>query len=230
MPVDLEKPPDGPVPQEDDVSAPPTPDVELETGNGTVEVVLRDDETPVGDVTPVPGAVPEGHDRPPVELPTEKGGPVTDAVPDAEPPFVPVPVIDAVALVNGKEAEEAAEVPVRELVPGAALVPDSNPDVLDSAEDADPAPEVDPIVPGTVPEPDPVAVVLLAGSGVERDVPALVPGPAPPCAEVVEGLPVTESGVVFTGIVGVTNKVVVRWTVLVMLKVVVLTVTVPLTM
>ncbi|EAQ89941.1 predicted protein [Chaetomium globosum CBS 148.51] len=203
MPVDLEKPPDGPVPQEDDVSAPPTPDVELETGNGTVEVVLRDDETPVGDVTPVPGAVPEGHDKPPVELPTEKGGAVTDAVPDAEPPLVPVPVIDAVALVNGKEAEEAAEVPVREPVPGGALVPDSNS-----------APEVDPIVPGTVPEPDPVAVVLLAGSGVERDVPALVPGPAPPCAEVVEGLPVTESGIVFTGIVGVTNKVVVRWTVL----------------
>ncbi|KAH6628654.1 hypothetical protein F5144DRAFT_594616 [Chaetomium tenue] len=167
MPVDLEKPPDEP------------------TGNGAVEVVPRDDETPVGDVTPVPGAVPEGHDKPPVELPTEKGGPVTDAVPDAEPPLVPVPVIDAVALVNGKEAE-----------------------------DADPAPEVDPIVPGIVPGPDPVAVVLLAGNGVERDVPVLVPGPASPCAEVVEGLPVTESGVVFTGMVGVTNKVVVRWTVL----------------
>lgn len=216
MPVDLEKPPGGPVPQNNDVAVPPVPDVELETGNGTAEVAPEGDGMFVEDVAPVPGAVPEGHGTPPVELPTEKGGPVTEAVPDAEPPPVPVPVpvIDAVALVNGKgvEEESAGEVPVRELVPGGPAVPDSSPDVLDSAEDADPTPEVDPMVPGTVPEPDPRAVVLLAGNGVERDVPVLVPGPGPPSADVVEGLPVTEPGVVLTGtgIVGVTNTVVVK--------------------
>jgi hypothetical protein len=210
MPVDLERPPDGPEAQDGDVPVAPAPDVEFEAGNGTTEVLAEGDGTPVGDVTPVPGAVPEGHDTPPVELPTEKGGPVTEAVPDAEPPPVPVPVIDAVPLVKGKGVEEAGEVPVREPEPGGPTVPDSKPDVLESAEDADPVPEVDLIVPGAVP--------------------VLVPGPAPPCADVVEGVPVTEPGVVFTGIVGVTNTVVVRWTVLVMLKIDVLTVTVPLIM
>jgi len=211
MPVDLEEPPDGPEAQDGEVPVAPAPDVELDAGNGATEVLAEGDGTTVEDVTPVPGAVPEGHDTPPVELPTEKGGPVTEAVPDAEPLPVPVRVIDTVPLVSGKGVEEAGEVPVREPEPGGPTVPDSDPDVLDSAEDADPAaPEVDLIVPGTVP--------------------VLVPGPAPPCVDVVERVPVTEPGVVFTGTVGVTSTVVVRWMVLVMLKIDVLTVTVPLTM
>ena len=209
MPVDLERPLDGPEAQDGDVPVAPAPDVEFEAGNGTTEVLAEGDGTPVRDVAPVPGAVPEGPDAPPVELPAEKGGPVTEAVPDAELPPVPVPVIDAVPFIKEEGAEEAGEVPVREPEPGGPTVPDSNPDVLDSAEDADPAPEVDLIVPGAVP--------------------VLVPGPAPPCADVVEEVPGTESGVVFTGTVGVTNTVVVRWTVLVTLKIDVLTVTVPLT-
>jgi hypothetical protein len=94
--VGPEKLPDGPVPQ-----VGPAPVVELEAGNGAVE----GDGTPVRDVSPVPGAVP-----------------------DFRP--VPVPVAETVPFVTGKGTEEdGAGVPVRDPVPGGTAVPDSTPDV-----------------------------------------------------------------------------------------------------
>ncbi|KAH6855238.1 hypothetical protein B0I37DRAFT_364297 [Chaetomium sp. MPI-CAGE-AT-0009] len=85
------------------------------------------------------------------------------------------------------------------------------------------------MTPGTVPEPNPGAVVLLAGNGVKRDVAVLVPGPGPPSADVVEGVPGTETGVVSTGVVVVNSKVLVTLTLLVTVKMIVLIVTLPLT-
>jgi hypothetical protein len=72
-------------------------------------------------------------------------------------------------------------------------------------------------------------VVLLAGNGVERDVAVLVPGPGPPCADVVEAVPGTETGVVLTEVVVVNRKVLVTLTLLVTVKMIVLIVTLPLT-
>jgi hypothetical protein len=47
MPVDLERPPDGPEAQDGDVPVAPAPDVEFEAGKGTTEVLAEGDGTTV---------------------------------------------------------------------------------------------------------------------------------------------------------------------------------------
>ena len=70
---------------------------------------------------------------------------------------------------------------------------------------------------------------MLAGNGVEMDVAVLVPGPGPPNADVIEGVPGMETGVVLTGVVVVNSKVLVTLTLRVTVKMIVLIVTLPLT-
>jgi hypothetical protein len=200
VPVGPENVPDGPAPQGGDVPVGPAPQVELEAGNGAVEGVVEGGGAPVRDVTPVPGALPDGADIP-VELPAEKGGLVVEIVPGTEAPPVPVPVADTVPLVTGKGVEEEpAGGPVQDSVPDGVGVLDSGPDVSDRPEETDPVPDVDPTVPGAVPELNPVAVLLPPGKGVERDEAGPLDGgpaspddgPVSPGADVVKEIPVSD--------------------------------------
>jgi hypothetical protein len=200
VPVGPENVPDGPVPQDGDVPIGPAPQVELEAGKGAVESVVEGGGAPVRDVTPVPGVLPDGLDIP-VELPAEKGGLVVEIVPGMEAPPVPVPVADTVPLVTGKGIEEEpAGGPVQDSVPDGMGVLDSDPDVSDRPEEADPVPDVEPTVPGAVPELNPGAVVLPAGKGVERDEAGPLDGepaspddePVSPGADVVKEIPVSD--------------------------------------
>jgi hypothetical protein len=198
VPVGPEKVPDGPVPQDGDGPVGPAPQVELEAGNGAVEGVVEGGGAPVKDVAPVPGALPDGPDIP-VELPAEKGALVVGIVPGTPP--VPVPVTDTVPLVTGKGVdEEPTGGPVQDSVPDGVGVLDSDPDVSDRPEETDPVPDVEPTVPGAVPELNPGAVVLPAGKGVDRDEAGLLDGgpvspddgPVSPGADVVKEVPVSD--------------------------------------
>jgi len=86
------------------------------------------------------------------------------------------------------------------------------------------------MVPGAVPDLDPGTVALLTGKGVEREGAVPDDGPVPPAVEVVKTVPVTVADVWFAETVVVNNKELVELLVLVTLKTLVLTVTVPLIM
>lgn len=207
VPVGPENVPDGPVSHNGDVFVGPTPEVELEAGNGAAESVVEGDGAPVREVTPVPGALPDGPDIP-VELPAENGGPVCEIVPDMELLPVPIPVTDTVPLVNGKGVgEDSADVSVKDPVPGGMGVTDSIPDVSDRSEVTDPVLDVEPTVPGAVPDPNPGAVVLPAGNGVEGDDAVSDGRLVSPGADVVKEVPISDADVAFPETGAVVSKV-----------------------